>query len=191
MNDQGRQWFEELQAFIDECRAERPIPEREALSSMEEMQCRIIGGCLISWLQEHGPRMIQERAVLSKTQNWEEDPFIVFTSQQPGLAAAQEILEDAGESVAFLHPEEFTQWLENHPDPDYVWHVHTWSYFAPVEEDMAEEAKEHPVAEGETLWLHKEGTYCGTLFGRGGDHLWKWDGKELTLLEEGIHTWIS
>ena len=191
MKDEGQEWFNELRQFIQECRAERPIAEREALSLMEEMQCRIIGGSLISWLQQYGPSMIQERAVLSKMQGWEEDPFIVFTSDQPGLVAASEILEDAEELVAFLFPDELDQWLEGHPDPDYTWHIHTWSFFAPVDEDLAEEAAEYPVSEGESLWLHKGGTYCGQLFGRGGDHLWKWDGQEFTLLHEGLRSWVS
>ncbi len=46
-------------------------------------------------------------------------------------------------------------------------------------------ANKHPVADGGSPWLHKVGTMCGQLFGRGGGHLWKWDGQEYTLLEEG------
>lgn len=129
MNEAGQEWFDGLKAFIEECRAEQPIVERDTLSTIEEMQCRIIGGSLISWLQSHGPRMLQERTFFSKLQQWEDDPFIVFTAEQPGLVAANEILDEPGERIAFLYPQEFNQWLEEHPDPEYFWHVHNLVVF--------------------------------------------------------------
>jgi len=49
--------------------------------------------------------------------------------------------------------------------------------------------REHGVLPGESYWLHKEGTMYGELFGRGGSHLWKWDGSEPTLLEECFEQW--
>lgn len=191
MNNEGQNWFDGLRQFIHECRAKRPIADRDDFSTMEEMQCRIIGGSLIAWLRQHGPRMIQERAVLAKLQQWEKDPFIVFTSEEPGLVAAGEILEEAGERIVFLYPDEFTDWLEDHPDSDYSWHIHTWSFFAPVDEETAPKAEKYPIADGESLWLHKEGTMCGQLFGRGGDHLWKWNDQEFTLLEECMNQWVT
>ena len=31
----------------------------------------------------------------------------------------------------------------------------------------------------------------GPLFARGGEHVWKWDGEKLELLEEAWRTWVS
>ena len=31
----------------------------------------------------------------------------------------------------------------------------------------------------------------GPLFARGMEHLWKWDGKNLELLEEAWQSWVS
>jgi len=115
----------------------------------------------------------------------------VFTSTEPGLVAAREILEEGYDTISFLYPEEFTEWLAVNPDPDYRWHVQTWSYFTSVDAVTIEKTKKYPLGDGESYWLHREGTMCGKLFGRGGDHLWKWNGTEPVLLEECINQWIS
>jgi hypothetical protein len=191
MNEQGTKWFDGLRAFLAECRDQRPLIARKDLSAAEERQCRIIGGSLIRWLQNYGPSLLEERAMLADFENWEKDPCIVFTSEQPGVVAANEILKASPPTIVFLYPDEFTRWTESHPDPEYRWHVHTWSFFAPLDPMTGQRAARYPLAAGETYWLHKEGTMCGPLFGRGGDHLWKWDGENATLLEEGFNQWIS
>ena len=191
MKEEGQNWFRALANFIAACRTKRPIISRDSLTAEAEWQCRIIGGSLIAWLEKHGPPLLQERAFLATLQNWEKDPFIVFTSEQPGLVAAREILEEGPATIAFLYPAEFALWLKKKPDADYQWHVHTWSYFAPLDEETRKKTEKFPLSEGESYWLHKEGTMCGQLFGRGGDHLWKWDGQEPVLLEECINQWVS
>lgn len=191
MKNEGQKWFQELTAYVAACRATRPIAHRDSLVAADEWQCRIIGGSLISWIEEGGPRLIQERAVLARLKNWEKDPFIVFTSEEPGLIAAQEILGEESARVAFLTPAEFSSWLTSHPDPEYRWHVHRWSYFAPLDQETRKKTAKYPLAGGESYWLHKEGTMCGQLFGRGGDHLWKWDGKDPSLLAECLNHWVS
>jgi hypothetical protein len=191
MDEAGTKWFDELKVHTTLCRKRRPLALRDNLTPAEEMQCRIIGGSFISWLQKHGPRLLQERAVLAPLQNWEKDPFIVFTSDQAGLVAANEILEDTPPTIVFLYHEEFTRWTKAHRDAGYRWHVHTWSFFTAPDADVTKRAAKYPLQAGETYWLHKEGTMCGPLFGRGGDHLWKWNGQEPELLEEGFNQWIS
>ena len=56
---------------------------------------------------------------------------------------------------------------------------------------MAKKVENYPIGSGESYWLHKEGTMCGESFGRGGDHLWKWNGSQPVLLEESINQWVS
>jgi len=191
MNIEAAKWFEGLKAYTAECRKQTPLTRRDDLSLASEMQCRIIGGSLIGWLRQHGPRLLQERAVLAGLQNWEKDPFVVFTSEQPGLVAANEILENAPPTIVFLYCDEFTRWTKAHPDADYRWHVHTWSFFTAPDLEEVRRAAKYPLAVGDTYWLHKEGTMCGPLFGRGGDHLWKWNGREPELLEECFNQWVS
>lgn len=191
MKQEGTNWFDGLKAFATSCRVKHPLIDRGDLSTADEMQCRIIGGNLISWLNEHGARLLEERAVLADLKGWEKDPFIVFTSEQPGLVAAREIIEDASDTIVFLRPAEFSEWLKDHPDKEYCWHVHTWSYFAPLGAETEKKADEYILEAGESYWLHKEGTMCGQLFGRGSDHLWKWNGKEPELLQEALDQWVS
>jgi len=191
MKAEGKKWFSDLKRFVRECREKRPIPIRNDLSNEQEIQCRIIGGSLIAWLREYGPRFIQERAVEAVLQNFAKDPYVVFTSGSPGLVAACEILSEGPANIVFLYADEFTEWLKKNPDSDYRWHIHTWSFFAPIDKKTVKKAERYPCSEGESLWLHKEGTMCGQLFGRGGDHLWKWNGQEPVLLEEGMNQWVS
>jgi hypothetical protein len=129
--------------------------------------------------------------VEAELQNFEKDPYIVFTSDSSGLVAAREILSKGPANIVFMYPDEFTEWLKKNPDSDYRWHIHTWSFFGPVDEETEKEAEKYQCSEGESLWLHKEGTMCGNLFGRGGDHLWKWNGRDAELLEEGMNQWIA
>ncbi len=184
-------WFNDLKSYTTECRRHNPLPCRDRLSLAEEMQCRIIGGSLLEWLQNYGPHILQERAVLAKLHDWSKDPCIVFTSEQPGLIAASEILHVCKPTITCLLPEEFTRWLNIYPDPDYRWHIHTWSYFATLDVVAVQKARQYPLTAKESYWLHKEGTMCGSLFGFGGDHLWKWNGSEPTLLEECFSKWCS
>ncbi len=192
MNEAGRRWFERLKNQIGEHRSVRPIIDRQSLSTAEEMQCRIIGGSLIRWLTDYGPELLQERCVLSELMDVEEDPYIIFTSTAPGLVAAGEILQDGPSHIVFLYIEEFDEWLRREPDRDYRWHVHFWSYFDEnLNEEISKKAKQYQLKENEQYWLHKEGTRLGPLFGRGADHLWRWNGSEAELLEECIDHWIS
>ncbi|MEI7946241.1 MAG: hypothetical protein WCJ02_06070 [bacterium] len=187
----GYEWFGELRDNVWEFRRSHPLAPRDTLSLADEMQCRIIGGSLIRWLREYGPRLLQQRSVLAKLKGWESDPFVVFTSEQPGLIAAGEILGVKASEIISLYPDEFTKCSKSRPDADYQWHVHTWSYFTTLDADSLQRAAKYPLAPGETYWLHKEGTMCGSLFGRGGDHLWKWNGEKPELLEECFNQWVS
>ncbi len=191
MKREGIEWFDQLVKDSLDFRSKKPLPARETLSPAEEMQCRIIGGSFISWLEHQGPRLLQEREVLSKLQEWEKDPFIVFTSDKPGLIAAREILDGNSDRFAFLFPKEFKKWEACHSDNEYQWHIHTWSFFTTLDKASLKRTSEYPLAPGETFWLHQEGTMCGQLFGRGGDHLWKWDGENFVLLQEGFNQWVS
>jgi hypothetical protein len=191
MKSEQAHWMTGLRKYVDVCRIKNPVINRCDLSVEQEMQCRIIGGGLISWLNKYGPAFLQERAVLSSLMNVSKDPILVFTSTVPGMVAAREILADASESVVALFAEELIDWLTTNPDPEYRYYVHMWSFFANPDDEILSKAGDYPIGDGECYWLHKEGTMCGLLFGRGGDHLWKWDGKEATLLEEGVKCWVS
>lgn len=186
MND----WFSRLRQEIAALRHRKPFPSIEDLTDAEEWQRRIIGGSVIAWLEQHSPAILRERQVLHKVMNVDPDPGIVFTSNIPGLLAADEIIGSNGQEVVFLHEKEYKRWLRKNPDKEYRWHVHFWSIFhepkLPARIKMM-----YPLNDGSSYWQHSEGTNWGALAGRGVDHLWQWDGVEPKLLEEGFQSWVS
>jgi hypothetical protein len=169
------------------------LPSRDELSPAEEWQCRIVGSSLLNWLRKIGPRFLQERAVLAKLLEIDREPFIVFTSDIPGLVAAQQILGTDHERVGFLLQDELDSFLRQVEDPDYRWRVHVWSVFrkvvAPAFE--AEARAKYPIPDGCSYWQHSEGTMWAVNAGRGVDHLWRWNGQNPELLEEALPHWVT
>lgn len=189
----GQEWQAALQEHAAQEYQTRPLPPRAELSALEEKQCRILGGTLISWLQEHSHPLLTEREVLKQTLGVESDPVIVVISDKPGLTAAREILEGAPFPIFYLPQASFDAFLEKHPDETFCWHVVFTSYFhqdaeADVKEKMDALAQPQP---GEEVWLHRESSLLAPLFERACDHLWKWNGEEFSLVEEAFSSWIS
>jgi hypothetical protein len=100
MNNKGKKWFADLQQHIKACRQATPLPDRGTLTTEQEIQCRIVGGSVISWLKEHGPHFLQERQVLHKMMDVSPDPWIVFTSNVSGLS--EEGKDRAGKPLKVL-----------------------------------------------------------------------------------------
>lgn len=191
MTNEGQAWFEDLRAFAEKRREAIPIAELSNLAPFEAAQCRIIGSTLLSWLQEDGPFFLKERETLDFERCLEKDPFIVFSSDQPGLTAARDIIDVSSTRIVYLHRNDFDSWMRDRPDDDFKWHVHLWSYFCPFEADSSGKEVGYELADGESFVLHEVGHMCGPLFGQGCGHLWKWDGDELTILEEAFMEWVS
>lgn len=187
------QWAAQLREHVAGCRAAVPVPDRATLTVPQEWHCRIVGGTILTWLRELGPRFLQERAAMCKLLRVARDPAIVFTSDLPGLVAAQETIGPDHERVIYLLEDEFVAAPARAADPEYRWHVHFWSFFRPeIEAGIAAEARsKHPIPEGCSYWQHSEGTMWAVNAGRGGDHLWRWDGHKPELLEEAMSRWVS
>jgi hypothetical protein len=180
-----------LRAHLAACRTRVPLPDRAALAPLEEWQCRVLGGHLIHWLEDWGPRLLEERSILPANQPRDPEPLICFQSTLPGLIAAREILGEAPGRVLWGSPEEF----EACPiqDDAYAFHVVLRSRFEAAEDAGLARAvrQRHPLTSGETYVFHVEESVLGPLFARGAKHLWKWDGTALTLLEEALAAWVS
>lgn len=139
------------------------------------MQCTIIAGALAGQLHD-----------LKRLPDY--NRHLVFTSTEAGLVAAARILPGQSPVFCCLSPEEYRQWLQFHPDINFRYHVHLWSHFV-----------EHPditscrfsIRPNEQYWLHTEGMVYGPKFGRGADHLWKWDGEKPVLLQKNYARWTS
>ena len=176
MEQNFNKWRQGLLDFSIDCRAARPVPHRKSLSITEKKQSEIITGSLVAQLDYLVPRL---------KDNME---HIVFTSTSPGLVAAQRINRDLLLQVTSLYPAEYRQWLHLHPDANYQYHFHLWSHFITrigIDNAM------YSLNNNEQYWLHTEGMMCGAKFGRGADHLWKWDGEKPALLKKNYAQWIS
>lgn len=191
--DVMRETYEQqLREYLRRCREARPIPTRETLSPLEEAQYWILGGHLIRWLRDWGPGLLQQRAVLEQMFAREvTQPLICFRTSMPGLVAAQQILGEEHPRVVYGLHEEF----ERFPIKDELFrhHVELLSFFEPGDAARfgSKLVSRYPLREGEQYWFHYDETVLGNLFARGCRHLWKWDGKQLTLLEEAFERWIS
>jgi hypothetical protein len=193
MADGVGDWATQLRDHAAACRAAAPLPDRDALTAAQEWRCRIVGGALLTWLRQHGPRFLQERAVVCELLGLDRDPAVVFTSDVPGLVAAREVVGPDHERVVYLLDDEFAAAPARAADPGYKHHVHFWSFFRPeVEAGFAAEARaRHPIPADCSYWQHSEGTMWAVTAGRGADHLWRWDGHTPELLEEAMSRWVA
>jgi len=168
-----------------------PIVSREDLSPLAERQTRILGADLIQWNNDHADSLLSERALLGNLKNWDKNPLIFFISTMPGLVASQEILGNENGPFVLGLAEDFDTLEEQ--DEGNIFHVEYRSFFKKPKSDadVTELPKSHPLAPGESYFIHTFENVMGPLFARGGEHLWKWDGKKLELLEEAWRTWVS
>jgi hypothetical protein len=188
----NRQAYERtLRAHLAQRRQRMPIVPREHLDPLGECRCQVLGGHLIHWLQEQGPKLLRERAAFANLGGRQRDPLVCYISEMPGLVAAQEILGPNRGPVVWGCPEDFAGLPI--ADSTLAYHVELRSMFVDV--DVKAESKDvvtkHPIGPNETYLVHHDESILGPLFARGGRHLWKWDGDRLSLLEEGWSTWVS
>ena len=184
-------WFESIRKHIQDLRSKLPVPARASLSSGAEHQCRIIGSTLIAWLENHGPQLINQRRIVSRGTELEPDPYVFVVTDTPGLIAADEIIGVNHPKIAFLLVDEYGALDDIRADFDLNWHVQYESHFREeIDTEYLDALKVHTLLPNESYWVHTENTFTGPRIGIGGDHLWKWDGAEATLLQEAFSSRI-
>lgn len=180
-------WTKALKEYAGRRRKRRPLPDRPALSPEEEWQCRIIGSELLAWGRRGLPRIDGQREMLKRLAPFEPGPIVVFTTSISGLVAAREILAKPCEKIVCLLPEEFALFERRNRDDGCRFHIRRWSYFrAPDPRETAEATQAHPNVPPAELRIHRAGDLWGAQCGSSADHLWRWTGQELVLLQEGF-----
>lgn len=180
-------WFETLR----ERAAAAHLPERSELTAAEEAQCRIVGGAFIAWFHDAGRFFVSQRAALANVTGQHGEPAIVLVSNAPGLVAAREIFAESENRPFAVTPQIYASVVQR-ADPEFRWHIQVASYFRVATGEFAKRARQRfLLREGEVFWEHYEATISGPLAAQGGSHLWKWNGVEPELLEEGFETWVS
>jgi hypothetical protein len=182
-------WAAALKTYIAERREAVPIPPRDSLTEEDEWHCRVIGGELIAWHQSGLRHILMQRHAL-RVMEFEAKPLIVFTTSMAGLVAAQEIIPEPQGDLVYLLDEEFTQWQERHSTSEvseFQWHIHHWSYFRAINEKLLRRARgAYSEIDASGFRLHVSGDLWGESCGAEDEHLWRWDGGEMELLEEGF-----
>ncbi len=182
MNEE--EWSAAVRSFAQLQREQSSIPDRDSLSTEEEWQCRIIGGEFISWYQHRLPDILRQRAAL-RFMKFDPKPFIIFTTSMPGLVAAREIMPEAPQSLVYLLHSEFEEFERNHLAGDFTACIHHWSYFRPLDEEFLARAQQSfPGVKAEEYRIHTVGDLWGERCGGEDNHLWRWNGREMELLEE-------
>lgn len=117
-------------------------------------------------------------------------PLAKPAHREPG-SGSNELVQGA-DGMASLASSEFEVFSRAHPDENYKWHVRFINEIGPAKGEIAARAvKEYPLKHGEEHWIHDEASIMGPLFGHGAQHLVKWDGTNVTILQEAFGQWIS
>ncbi|WP_395739574.1 hypothetical protein [Prosthecobacter sp.] len=191
------EWAEGLRQHVKKRFQDDPIPERKSLTSMQEMQCRILGGHLLGWLDNWGPSLIQERNVYAGLRAPSEpvqdkEPVILFIMDDPGLVAARQIIRDTSGRLIYARPDHVREYTEAFPDEDYLFHCVLESWFEKEvghpDKELCEKYHLDPQVK---IGTHHDCSIMGPLFARGALHLWSFTDDDFTMVEEAYQTWVS
>jgi hypothetical protein len=185
-----REWLDGLRELAVARRLEKPLAVT-SLPAEQSAERMILAAQLSIWLA--GSEMIEaaRREWLAGGRDGDPDPAVVITTSPVGIDVADEQLAGgslpavalAGRAVAVTELE-YRLWCIRHPDDGYAYHINIWNWIkASVPPQRDAEFARHPLAAGESYWLHRAG-----IAGVGGAdrrecHLWKWNGRHASLLE--------
>ena len=188
LRDGSRQWREELTRFVDHIRS--PLPSREQLTPLQDWQRRITGGVLIQFF-EFLEESADEDLFPKLADHPLEERLFLFISDRAGLVAASELMDTESEQAFCLLKEEWRAFLESadtDDDDDFVHHYQFWSVW---HTEVPENWEVPPLEEGFAYWIHEEGFALADGAGRGAQHLWRWDGEKMELVDEMMTSWSS
>jgi hypothetical protein len=182
-----KEWSTGLKSFIQAQRELYPIPCRDSLTDEEESHCQIIGGEFCTWKQRHLPDIIKERIALSLMMKFDPKPIIIFTTSMPGLVAAKVIIPKPPNNLVYLHHTEYQEWEKEHSVDEFTFHIHHWSTIRKIDRKLLSKAKKaYPEVHAEEFRVHTCGVLWGEQCGVEDEHLWRWNGQEMILLEEAF-----
>lgn len=184
----SRRWRREVTDFVDAIRSSPPTDQ--PLSPLQDWQRRITGGVLIQFLE-----FLEESKAEEAYPQLADHPLakrlFLFISDGAGLQAAQDLIDGTSEQAFCLLKEEWRAFLED-PDTDddeaFVHHYQFWSVWHQNVEPTWDLPALDPNA---AYWVHEEGFALADGAGRGAQHLWRWSGDELELVEETLTSWTS
>jgi len=190
MHAATREWLDGLRDFAATKRLECPLaaagtPAEQAAERM------ILAAQLSTWLAESEAILAARGDWLSGGRSGDPDPAIVITTSAVGIDAAAELFAGgslparavASRAVAVTELE-YRLWCIRHPDDQHARHINIWNWIkTSVPLRRHAEYARHPLAAGESYWLHRAGIAGAGGADRRDCHLWKWNGCHASLLE--------
>ncbi len=184
----SRRWRHELVKFVETRRTSNP--NEQPLSPLQDWHRRVTGGVLIQFFE-----FLEKKEAEKAYPQLEDHPLakrlFLLISDAAGLQAAQDLVDATSDQVYCLLKEEWRAFLED-PDTDddesFVHHYQFWS----VWHQNVEPSWDIPELDPDiAYWVHEEGFALADGAGRGAQHLWRWDGTNLELVEETMTCWTS
>ncbi|MFU8804444.1 MAG: hypothetical protein ACNA8W_11585 [Bradymonadaceae bacterium] len=180
-------WREAIATFKEQ--QAQTCDTEEELSPLQNWQRRITGGLIVQFFEFLEKSDLEELYPALKELPLHRRVFLLVTDE-PGMIAARELMDmDSPQAIALLK-EEWRALLESDDfdeDETYVHHYQCWS----VWHQIIPTGWELPTDVGGEFWVHEEGFALAGEAGRGAQHLWVWDGREMTLSKETMTSWVS
>lgn len=193
MRQETREWLAGLRQRIAATRRgpgpAGPAGVAPAAAAMLAAERMILGAHLALWIDNDLLPLLAERSA-GLARDADPEPAIVITTSPVGIGVVDEALArdeplraSLRERIVAVTEREYRDWAQAAPDPDHRLHVNHWSWVkTSVPRARHDEFAFHPLALGESYWLHRVGTTgCGAE--RRTCHLWKWNGTVATLLQ--------
>jgi len=190
LSEEALAWREGVKTFIDAARVGAPpLPDGHMLDPLGFWQRRITGGTLQSFL-EFAVSVDAVELFPELHDNGIEHRIFVFVTDLSGEVAYRELIRGDSNRALCVRREEWVGFLgdEAHDrDDEFTKHYECWSAW---HQDV-DPVWEVPEGDWGQLWVHEEGFALADGAGRGSQHVWSWDGEEMTLVVQDVTIWTQ
>lgn len=191
MRSDTRAWLDGLRGFAAGDRATRPPADDAPPTAALAAERMIIAARLTTLLAGIDELTAARRARGgSGTEGPDPDAALVLSTGPAGLAAAAELVgptgpfSGLGSRLVAVTEREYRLWCIRTPDAAFDRHVNLWNWVKThVPSERHAEFARHPLAAGESYWLHRVGVAGAGTADRHECHLWRWNGRHASLLE--------
>lgn len=191
MTHDARAWHDALTRFISPLRAAQgPLPDGHMLAPLAYQQRRISGGSLLHFLKMIDAHDAPDNLPILRAQPLERRVFVCI-ADLPSAVAAYELIDRASTQAIVVLQHEWRAWLDDpaHDHDDaFAHHYELWSAWHQQIDPLWELPS---VPANAQLWVHEEGHALADRHGRGAQHVWAWDGHQLSLVARAVTSWES
>ena len=188
LRDDAQNWRRQLVDFLDDVRT--PLPDRNQLSPLQHEHRKVTGGLLLQFMEFLETTVDDNRYPQLDDHPLPERLFVVV-SDEAGLHAADELMDTDTDQVCALRKEEWRAFLENPETDDDEAFVHHYQFWSVWHQNIPDDWESPDLESGYDYWVHEEGFALADRIGRGAQHLWRYDGDELDLIDEELNSWSS